>query len=143
MNRPLKSISYLATALAMLAGAASAQITDEKMDHGRKDMPASADMRASHMFEGVGKVVAIDLENRKIGLDHGPVPALQWPAMRMAFKVLDSVDLSSVKPGDRVQFTLHKVENGPYPIAETCLTNDTAISPGLCAAEPRAGHAAQ
>ncbi|MEH6696954.1 MAG: copper-binding protein [Hyphomonas sp.] len=142
MNRPLKSISYLATALAMLAGAASAQITGDKMDHDRMDMPASADMRTSHMFEGVGNVVAIDLENRKIGLDHGPVPALQWPAMKMAFKVLDSVDLSSVKPGDRVQFTLHKVENGPYPIAEICLTSDTEISPGLCAAEPRAGHAA-
>ena len=142
MNRPLKSISYLATALAMLAGAASAQITGDKMDHDRMDMPASADMRTFHMFEGVGNVVAIDLENRKIGLDHGPVPALQWPAMKMAFKVLDGVDLSSVKPGDRVQFTLHKVENGPYPIAEICLTSDTQISPGLCAAEPRAGHAA-
>ena len=141
MNQQLKSISYLATALAMFAGAAYAQMPGDKMDHARMDMPASADLRTSHMFEGVGNVVAIDLENRKIGLDHGPVPALHWPAMKMAFSVLDSVDLSSVNPGDRVQFTLHKVENGPYPIAEICLTSNTEISPGLCAAEPRAGHA--
>ena len=143
MNRPLKSISCLATALAMFAGAASAQMPGDKMDHDRMDMPASASMRPSHMFEGVGKVVAIDLENRKIGLDHGPVPALHWPAMKMAFHVLDSVDLSSVNPGDRVQFTLHKVENGHYPIAEICLTSDTEISPGLCAAGSRAGHSAR
>ena len=142
MNRPLKPIRSLTTALVLFAGTASAQMPDDKTDHDRMDMPASADMRTSQMFEGVGNVVAIDLENRKIGLDHGPVPALQWPAMKMGFKVLDSVDLSSIEPGDRVQFTLHKVENGPYPIAEICLTRDTEISPGLCAAEPRAGHAA-
>ena len=142
MNQPLKSISYLATALAMFAGAAYAQMPGDKMDHARMDMPASADLRTSHMFEGVGNVVAIDLENRKIGLDHGPVPALHWPAMKMAFSVLDSVDLSSVKPGDRVQFTLHKVENGPYPIAEICLTSNTEISPGLCAADAGVSHSA-
>lgn len=88
--------------------------------------------RAQHMYEATGTVVSIDTTNRKVGLNHGPVEVLGWPAMKMAFSVLDTVDISSLKPGDQVQFTLHKTDTGPYPIAELCLTRSTEVIPGLC-----------
>ena len=134
MSRTLKTLSVSILAMT-LAGAALAQMDHSKMDHA--PMPDAADSsmnsRADHMFEGVGKVVAVDQAARKIGLDHGPVPALQWPAMKMDFTVMDAVDLSGVRPGDTVQFTLHKVESGAYPIAELCPASGPAVVPGLCA----------
>ncbi|MEH2506717.1 hypothetical protein V1277_006474 [Bradyrhizobium sp. AZCC 1588] len=32
---------------------------------------------------------------------HVPVPALNWPPMKMEFATAQSVDLSKVKPGDK------------------------------------------
>jgi Cu(I)/Ag(I) efflux system protein CusF len=48
-------------------------------------------------------VKAIDPIAKTITLDHGPVAALNWPAMVMTFKTGD-VDLASIKPGDKVAF---------------------------------------
>jgi Cu(I)/Ag(I) efflux system protein CusF len=142
MYRTLKLLSVSIAAMA-LAGAALAQMDRSKMDHSqmghasKPDASTSSPMsRADHMFEGVGKVVAVDPAARKIGLDHGPVPALKWPAMKMAFAVMDGVDLSGFKPGDQVQFTLHKVAEGAYPIAELCKASGDDVVPGLCAAAP-------
>jgi len=50
-----------------------------------------------------GVVKAIDPVAKTITLDHGPVAALNWPAMVMTFKTGD-VDVSSIKPGDHVTF---------------------------------------
>jgi Cu(I)/Ag(I) efflux system protein CusF len=48
----------------------------------------------------------VNTGNRKVILDHGPIADINWPAMKMEFSVAPSVDLSKVKTGDRVQFTL-------------------------------------
>jgi hypothetical protein len=40
-------------------------------------------------------------------LDHGPIQTLKWPAMKMEFTAAPSVDLSKVKVGDKVNFTLN------------------------------------
>jgi Cu(I)/Ag(I) efflux system periplasmic protein CusF len=55
---------------------------------------------------GSGTVVALNAANKKVTLDHGPMPAIHWPAMKMEFPAAPSVDLSKVKVGDRVKFTL-------------------------------------
>jgi Cu/Ag efflux protein CusF len=44
--------------------------------------------------------------DRKITFNHGPIPEIKWPAMKMEFPVGPSVDLSTVKVGDKVRFTL-------------------------------------
>ncbi len=115
-------------ALTVLASPAIAQ----QSPHAGHDINMTDTTRAQHMYEATGTVVAIDAANRKVGLNHGPVAALKWPAMKMAFSVMDGVDISSLKPGDRAQFTLHKTDTGPYPIAELCLTQSTEVIPGLC-----------
>src|SRR5882672_7983336 len=53
-----------------------------------------------------GTITAVDVTGRKVTLDHGPIAAIKWPAMKMEFPAAPSVDLSKVKVGDKVRFTL-------------------------------------
>jgi Cu(I)/Ag(I) efflux system protein CusF len=63
-----------------------------------------------------GTVNSVDAAQHKINLSHGPIPAIGWPAMTMDFSVAPSVDLSRVKPGSRVNFSLEKDKSGMYQI---------------------------
>jgi len=71
----------------------------------KKDMPAKKG-EATKAATATGTVTAVNTANRKVTLDHGPIADINWPAMKMEFSVAPSVDLSKVKTGDRVQFTL-------------------------------------
>src|SRR5713226_9293968 len=55
---------------------------------------------------GTGTVTALNAATKKITLDHTPLAAINWPAMKMEFPTASSVDISKVKVGDKVQFTL-------------------------------------
>ena len=57
---------------------------------------------------GSGKVTAVDPAAGKVELDHGPIAAMQWPAMTMGFVVKDKGVLSGLKPGDAVEFELRR-----------------------------------
>jgi Cu(I)/Ag(I) efflux system membrane fusion protein len=48
-----------------------------------------------------------------VTIDHGPVPALKWPAMRMAFRVAQPGGIRGYKRGDRVRFTFDQTDQGP------------------------------
>ena len=50
-----------------------------------------------------GTVEAVDATAGKITIAHGPVEALQWPAMTMAFKATPE-QIASVQAGQKVQF---------------------------------------
>ena len=80
---------------------AAANTTSADMDN--MAMPAD-----TKMGKGTGTVTAIDKAAGKITLDHGPIPAVGWPAMTMAFKAKPEL-LDSVAVGDKVAFdlTLH------------------------------------
>ena len=71
----------------------------------RAAAPASATHRTS------GRVVSI--EGRSITLAHGPVPALQWPAMTMTFTLADPVRLEGVAVGSQVEFAFDMVGGKP------------------------------
>ena len=79
---------------------------------------ASAEIRAQgnvHM-EGMGDakqsatatgtVTAVNAANHKITVNHGVIPEIKWPAMKMEFPVVSSLNLSKVKVGDKVRFTI-------------------------------------
>ena len=53
-----------------------------------------------------GTITTLNAANHKITFDHGPIPAIDWPAMKMEFAVAPSVDLAKLKTGDKVKFTL-------------------------------------
>lgn len=67
------------------------------------DMPAMAMPAGSKMGSGSGSVTAIDTAAGKITLDHGAIPAVGWPAMKMGFTAKPAV-LNGVAVGDKVDF---------------------------------------
>ena len=50
-----------------------------------------------------GTVQSVDASAGTVTIDHGPVEALQWPAMTMTFQAPD-VDLAAIEKGDQVSF---------------------------------------
>jgi Cu(I)/Ag(I) efflux system membrane fusion protein len=50
---------------------------------------------------------------RSITLRHGPIPALDWPAMTMAFAIEGPAQVQGLKPGDVATFTFVQEGTGP------------------------------
>jgi Cu/Ag efflux protein CusF len=57
-----------------------------------------------------GEVRRIDTENRKITIKHEAIPELDMAAMTMAFRVADALSIDKLKAGDKIRFSLGKVE---------------------------------
>ena len=56
-----------------------------------------------------GEVKEIDVEAGKVTLKHGPIPNLDIPAMKMAFRVANPAWLQKLQVGDKVTFEADKV----------------------------------
>lgn len=65
---------------------------------------------------GTGTITAVNVAQRRIGLQHGPIPSLGWPAMSMEFAVAPAIDLQALQPGSRVNFSIEKGADGMYVI---------------------------
>jgi Cu/Ag efflux protein CusF len=63
-----------------------------------------------------GKVNKVDATSHIINLTHGPIASLNWPGMTMDFPVDAAVDLTAVKQGDTVTFTVVRGGKGFYVI---------------------------
>jgi len=63
-----------------------------------------------------GVVNAVDTAQRKVNVSHGSIKSLGWPAMTMDFPVNQGVDLSAIKAGMKVNFTLVKGANGSWTV---------------------------
>jgi Cu(I)/Ag(I) efflux system protein CusF len=66
---------------------------------------------AARTASAEGTVTAIDAEAGTITLDHGAVPALDWPAMTMTFDAAPEVR-SQVAVGDAVTFEFEASDAG-------------------------------
>lgn len=65
---------------------------------------------AVETFEGVtGTVVSLEPDRRQITVDHDDIPGLMG-AMTMPFDVEDPAVLLDLKPGDRIRFTLRRID---------------------------------
>ena len=51
-----------------------------------------------------------------VNLSHGPIPAINWPAMTMDFALAPEVDLAGVKAGQNVEVTLAPGQGKDYVI---------------------------
>lgn len=101
-------VMVLATmGLALLVGGAP-MFWPATASRAEMNMPGMKDTKdkAAKTATGTGTVTALNTGKRRITLDHAPMPAINWPAMKMEFAVDASVDLSKVKTGDKVQFTV-------------------------------------
>jgi Cu(I)/Ag(I) efflux system protein CusF len=62
-----------------------------------------------------GEVRKVDKEAGKITLKHGEIKNLDMPGMTMVFQVKDPAMLEGVKAGDKVSFTVDRI-NGAYTV---------------------------
>jgi len=91
--------------LQMAEALAQGGMSDMKKMPGMNDMKMS-DTKKATTANATGTITAVNPANHKITFDHGPIPAINWPAMNMEFAVASSVDLAKLKTGDKVNFTL-------------------------------------
>src|SRR5260370_41692398 len=104
--RALASV-LIGTALTLQMSGALAQggMSDMKKMPGMNDMKMN-DTKKATTANATGTITAVNPANHKVTFDHGPIPAINWPAMNMEFAVVPSVDLAKLKTGDKVNFTL-------------------------------------
>jgi Cu(I)/Ag(I) efflux system protein CusF len=62
-----------------------------------------------------GEVRKVDKAQQKITLKHGEIKHMDMPPMTMVFRVQEARLLDSVAEGDKVRFTVEKI-NGQYTI---------------------------
>ena len=98
--------TLVGTALTLQMNGALAQggMSDMKKTPGMNDK--MSDTKKATTADGTGTITAMNAANHKVTLDHGPIPAINWPPMKMEFAVASSVDLAKLKTGDKVNFTL-------------------------------------
>jgi len=97
--RKIQSMAAAAVGALALAGAASAQ---EAHDHSAQHAHASAPAAV----QAAGIVRGVDAKAGTVTLEHEAIPALNWPAMTMPFKVSDAALLNDLKVGAKVRFHL-------------------------------------
>ena len=56
------------------------------------------------------EVRKVDLDAKKITLNHGDIPNIDMMAMTMVFRVKDDALLTKVKAGDKVTFTADRID---------------------------------
>jgi Cu(I)/Ag(I) efflux system protein CusF len=92
------TILTLAIGAGMMASLASAQAGAA--------MPGMAMKSTEKAGRGSGIVTATDSRTNKITIQHGPIAALGWPAMTMAFVATPPALLKGVKVGQRIDFAM-------------------------------------
>ncbi|MCK1709118.1 MULTISPECIES: copper-binding protein [unclassified Bradyrhizobium] len=100
------ALTLVGAALTLQTSGALAQggMSDMKKMPGMNDK--MSDTKKATIANGTGTVTALNAANHKVTLDHGPIPAINWPPMKMEFAAAPSVDLAKLKTGDKVNFTL-------------------------------------
>jgi Cu(I)/Ag(I) efflux system protein CusF len=99
----------LAVLAALTAAPGLAQTTDATPGMSA-DQHAAISASAQATAEGVGQIKSVDAKAGTLTIHHGPIAALGWPAMTMAFKASPEA-LKLAKPGQTVKFTLQTSDN--------------------------------
>jgi len=112
-------MSLLAAPLALAAcdsGQDTAEMNDMPMAENEmmmdgEEMPMMEPGSGMQTASAEGTVTAIDAEAGTITVDHGPVPAIEWPAMTMAFEA-DEQLRSEVSVGEGIAFEFRTGSEG-------------------------------
>ncbi len=101
-----------------------------QMDHGKTDHGKMEGGHAGHgemkavevkpgtEASGTGVLNSVDTSKGMVNLTHEPMPELGWPTMTMDLPVSKRVDLSAVKPGENIDFTLKLGRDKQYRVME-------------------------
>jgi Cu(I)/Ag(I) efflux system protein CusF len=96
-------------ALAVTQGAPVAAC-DGHGSHGAAASQASA-AAENRVYTATGVIQSVDAAAKKVTIAHGPVPAINWPAMIMDFAVEHAPMLEGLKAGDKARFDFYNQEN--------------------------------
>lgn len=99
MNHVAKTVIF---GLLLSAAVSGAQAAGHQ--HGEM-MPAAPAAGQAQAISATGEVKIIDMESKKVTIDHDAIPAVNWPPMTMRFTITPQTQLGAVKPGDKVAFT--------------------------------------
>lgn len=102
----------------LIVGQASKPGETKAMDHHKlgKKLEEGNAPAASGDVQATGQVVSVDAAKNSIKIKHDPIKSLGWPVMTMTFTAESGVDLSGVKAGDAVTFTLKPQGKDDYVI---------------------------
>ena len=64
-----------------------------------------------------GEIRKVDKKAATLTIKHGPIQAIDMPAMTMVFQVKDAAMLDQVKAGDKVKFRAEK-DGGQYTVTK-------------------------
>lgn len=114
MRAKLTALSILAMAGALAAcspkpaateaaAATSAEPAAMSDMSGMSGMAMDTDAGAK-MGSGVGVITAIDKTAGTLTIKHDAIPAVDWPAMTMAFKAMPPALLDGLKVGEKIKF---------------------------------------
>lgn len=84
---------------------------DEAPSRARGGDAEQEQQQGSESYRATGAIEKITARN--VTLRHGPVAALDWPAMTMTFATEGPAQLRGFKRGDKVSFRFVQRENGP------------------------------
>ena len=103
----------------LIVGQASKPGETVKMDHHKmgekaESKPADNAQVDAKAVQATGKINSVDLAKQSINVTHEPIKALGWPKMKMEFSVANNVDLSNIKTGDLVNFSIKPKGDDDY-----------------------------
>ena len=90
--------SPVALALVLALGVTAAANADDMA--GMNMSQASA----AKTGKGTGVITALDPKAGTLTIQHGPIPAVGWPAMTMTFKATPPALLTGLKVGEKIGF---------------------------------------
>jgi Cu(I)/Ag(I) efflux system periplasmic protein CusF len=93
----MRVIAYAIIGILTLTAAGGA-LADDMAGMSMSSAPA-----AKH-GQGVGVIKAIDAKAGTLTIQHGPIPAVGWPAMTMTFKAKPATLLKRLKTGQTIGF---------------------------------------
>ena len=86
----------------------------ERLSRGQS--PTERQQRQTELINGRGVIKSVDADNLRLTLSHEPLPALNWPAMTMAFPVSERALLRGRRAGERVSFSFQRPPAGETPV---------------------------
>lgn len=110
----MKNVS--AVVMGLLVALALPMHANASHDHAAKP-GAATDAAVAGQPTSEGEIKKVDKDTGKLTVKHGPLANLDMPAMTMVFKVKDPAMMNQVKAGDKIKFTVEKI-NGAFIITE-------------------------
>jgi Cu(I)/Ag(I) efflux system protein CusF len=94
----MRAIAYAVIGALVLTAAGAAAAND------MPNMKGMAATPAGKQGQGAGVIKAIDPKAGTLTIQHGPIPAVSWPAMTMTFKAKPPALLTGLKVGQTIGF---------------------------------------